>query len=673
MNTDFAVPSQGALYMLARGFKILPLTVNGKEAVLANWPEGSKNVTAGYVESTFDNRNWGVHPGLTGHFVVDVDNKKGKNGSKTWADLVNKHGGCPATFTVQTPTGGLHYYFAGRPAGCNVSLGEGVDTRALNGYVVAPGGQIGDDFYKIIDDRAVAEAPAWLVDLIVPTTKVVTERPAVSELDVQSEIARAVEWLQSAAPAIEGNSGDNQTFSVGCQMRDFGLSEAKALELMLEHWNPRCEPPWSTEELTVKIDNAYRYAQNSLGAKTQQAALAEAADLFGAEPVANGQPTEKISPLRGMRGSEVIDATLKPCEWVIENHLATSFISVLTAPPGTGKSSFGMLKAFAIVTGSPLLGPRHTVKKRGPVLLYNGEDALDKMQRDLAAQRQHLGLSLTDTKNIVLISGASDRLVVAKKSKSRGAEINRTAVDRIVEAVQFYGAVACIFDPLIETHSVEENSNEEMSVVMGAFREIATGGACAVEVVHHTSKAALNTDKADTSSQGLARGASAIVGAARLAHNLTTMGAKEAASLGIAETDRRAYYKCEMTKTNISAWDRQPEWYRIGSAEIANGQAVGFSAWDAISEKGAREAGEHAIERENVFAILRREIAPGQTKGLKDLMHALSSACGLKPGKPAALVAKARAVLGDESQFRFTQPGDRKPWQIERPALDILS
>jgi len=35
---------------------------------------------------------------------------------------------------------------------------------------------------------------------------------------------------------------------------------------MLEHFSPRCEPPWTPEELETKVRNAYRYSQNPLGA-----------------------------------------------------------------------------------------------------------------------------------------------------------------------------------------------------------------------------------------------------------------------------------------------------------------------------------------------------------------------------------------------------------------------
>jgi len=94
-----------------------------------------------------------------------------------------------------------------------------------------------------------------------------------------------VDYLTSRAPlAIEGQEGDSTTYGVCCAVRDFGVSEPVALDLLLAHWNDRCTPPWDAVELTRVLTHAYRYAQNSAGHKL------EAVRAFGelaapAEPV----------------------------------------------------------------------------------------------------------------------------------------------------------------------------------------------------------------------------------------------------------------------------------------------------------------------------------------------------------------------------------------------------
>lgn len=86
------------------------------------------------------------------------------------------------------------------------------------------------------------------------------------ESDDPYSIQRAVAYLLNCRAAVEGSNGDHATFATAAHCREFGLSEGVTLNLMLEHWNPRCEPPWDPSELTMKIANAYAYAARPQGA-----------------------------------------------------------------------------------------------------------------------------------------------------------------------------------------------------------------------------------------------------------------------------------------------------------------------------------------------------------------------------------------------------------------------
>jgi hypothetical protein len=68
--------------------------------------------------------------------------------------------------------------------------------------------------------------------------------------------------------AIEGQGGDDRTFKIACHLRGLGLSPQSALELLLEPngWNEHCRPPWSHDELALKVHNAYRYGKGAPGA-----------------------------------------------------------------------------------------------------------------------------------------------------------------------------------------------------------------------------------------------------------------------------------------------------------------------------------------------------------------------------------------------------------------------
>ena len=124
--------------------------------------------------------NIGVATGtVSGIFVFDVDGSPPKGGGLTGpdalAELVAEHGELPATMTVRTGSG-AHYYFR-MPAGVELKnkarisvRGQrtGLDVRADGGYVVAPPSihPNGGTYTWEHGTREVADAPAWLVDLM---------------------------------------------------------------------------------------------------------------------------------------------------------------------------------------------------------------------------------------------------------------------------------------------------------------------------------------------------------------------------------------------------------------------------------------------------------------------------------------------------------------------------
>jgi hypothetical protein len=94
-------------------------------------------------------------------------------------------------------------------------------------------------------------------------------RPVAARHTVPGERATVVErarrYLSRVPPAIEGNGGDAHTLSAACRIvRGFDLADVDALTL-LEEWNAGCAPPWSREELEIKIRNARRYGTEPIG------------------------------------------------------------------------------------------------------------------------------------------------------------------------------------------------------------------------------------------------------------------------------------------------------------------------------------------------------------------------------------------------------------------------
>lgn len=80
----------------------------------------------------------GYRPGPK-YIVLDIDDKDGKCGSERLAELEEQFGKLPVTAYAQTASGGRHIWFEkDQPVG-NHPLAEGIDVRADDGWVVAPG------------------------------------------------------------------------------------------------------------------------------------------------------------------------------------------------------------------------------------------------------------------------------------------------------------------------------------------------------------------------------------------------------------------------------------------------------------------------------------------------------------------------------------------------------
>jgi hypothetical protein len=153
------------------GWLVLPLVPGKKEPL----------TKMGFYDATTDEAQigewWGWNPDAnigirvgseSNLFVIDVDNKGGKNGSAELEKLEMRYGDFPTTRTVKTPTGGFHFYFTfpaeWRDKLVKKELAPGVDLK-VNGYVVTPpSGILGRDesYVTIVKSDMIPEVPdAW--------------------------------------------------------------------------------------------------------------------------------------------------------------------------------------------------------------------------------------------------------------------------------------------------------------------------------------------------------------------------------------------------------------------------------------------------------------------------------------------------------------------------------
>jgi hypothetical protein len=175
---------QHALDYAARGWRIHWTPPGLKHPTAPNWQHNATTDPA-----TITRWLWHQHPDAgiciatgekSGIWALDVDDKPGKTGSESLAQLEQKHGPLPDTYIVQTGSGGLHLYFTWQNITHNLRnsaghLGKDLDTRGNGGQIIAPPTDLTNTDpthttpYTVISHTPPAPAPTWLTQLLTPT------------------------------------------------------------------------------------------------------------------------------------------------------------------------------------------------------------------------------------------------------------------------------------------------------------------------------------------------------------------------------------------------------------------------------------------------------------------------------------------------------------------------
>jgi hypothetical protein len=153
------------------GYRVIPLKPGTKVPDLRHWPEEASNdpdVVARHFSAS--RSRGGLYPNVgivTGNGLAILDVDKDHGGRRpSWA---------PDTLTVQTASGGYHFYYAvDRPVPNSVGrVAPGVDVRGERGQVAAPpsvivaadpeGGNPILKHYKLVYDRPIARIDAELL------------------------------------------------------------------------------------------------------------------------------------------------------------------------------------------------------------------------------------------------------------------------------------------------------------------------------------------------------------------------------------------------------------------------------------------------------------------------------------------------------------------------------
>lgn len=227
-------------------------------------------------------------------------------------------------------------------------------------------------------------------------------------------------------------------------------------------------------------------------------------DVFAVKP---GEPPPELHSAHHRRLYTLDDMlrSATPPEFVIEDLITQSSLSILAGAPGGGKTYALLDMALAVASGAEWLG--RDTKKAG-VLIVDEESG----QRRLGLRLKYVMMGRGLMPNVDKTLSADLRLTCTTLAQYNLFTKPQEEAEALTAKVQEAQAGLVIIDSLVMLAAgADENNVRDMAPVMQALRGIAEYTRAALVVIHHTNKGA-----------GDYRGSTAIAGAADLLIVMTT-------------------------------------------------------------------------------------------------------------------------------------------------------
>lgn len=207
-------------------------------------------------------------PGHGGGGLHVWDRALGTSGDEALHALAERAGeALPDTYSVRTPSSGMHYYFRLPEGYRNTAkdLHPLIDTRAAGGLVVAAGSITPIGAYELIDDSEPAVLPGWLLQALAPKSSVAESAPveiAPARLSRYGAAALRNECghLAAARPGRQNQTLYEAAFALGRLVAGGVLDDATVRAALHRAMSrlalSRPNEPWTAQQINDTIDSA---------------------------------------------------------------------------------------------------------------------------------------------------------------------------------------------------------------------------------------------------------------------------------------------------------------------------------------------------------------------------------------------------------------------------------
>jgi AAA domain len=264
-------------------------------------------------------------------------------------------------------------------------------------------------------------------------------------------------------------------------------------------------------------------------------------------------------------------ADIPPRQTLYDHHYVRGAIGATIAAGGRCKTTLACTEAVSMAVGRNLMTSEVIPGGRLRVLMWNGEEDQDEMDRRIAAVCQRYSITRQDLSEGLFVISVRDKPMRLARIDKNGPKIDEATFEKMKRCVTDQRIDVFMIDPLVSFHSLPENDNGAMDVlVKEGFGAIARATNSAGELFHHSGKP--KPGQTETTVED-GRGASAILWAVRSARVLNFMTPEEAARLGIGEDDRRLHIRVANGKANFGPLGRA-KWMKIEVENLPNGDQI---------------------------------------------------------------------------------------------------
>lgn len=316
------VPLEAAHEYVRRGWCVVPIPFKQKRPVLKEWER--LRLSQSDLDQYFDQpANIGLILGEPSGWLVDVD----LDCVEARAIAANYLPPTPAKTGRATATDSHWWYYA---AGAQTTQHRDPVTKQMIVELRSTGGQTvvgpsihptGQQYDVLCGEPAIVPADTLTASVAALAKRVIELRhgdlpaepnrkpaPAPDRTRIESPPdieRRALAYLDKLPSAISGNGGHAATYAAATVLvHGFEIDPERALTLLLDDYNPRCEPPWTEKELRHKVTSAanktHSHPRGWLLNESREQPIGDGVDISALVGKANGTAPERqfeISPV----------------------------------------------------------------------------------------------------------------------------------------------------------------------------------------------------------------------------------------------------------------------------------------------------------------------------------------------------------------------------------------